>query len=287
PIQQEYEHICIESETAYAYDEFYDDYAPIEHQFTFALDPMEFRQESWSVNPDDLDEIDVDATFQPSAESPGHVAETDEEDSIVTLYPGRSCDDNPRCEEDIMLEKPFSYANQREKVVLHRLPFDDYDEAKEEFKEKLQSTTSHEDWIPDRHNGLHYIIEQGDDKAIKLAREDAVLQFSRFHDGESIHVGLIMDDEIDSAFMELVLSKLSEILLRNDLTSNRLVASNSLELPDYLPEDYDHEYPEETHLDIQMFYGIQGTVHDMVTQYRSGGISDPEETDGESVPEDD
>ncbi len=273
-IEQEYEHICIESETAYAYDDFFDDYLPIGHQFAFSLYPMELRGETWKSDSTNLGPLEVDARYSPSLHpATGIVADDAEEENILTLHPGRSCDDDRRCNNDIILGKPSSYTNQREKIVLHNLSFDDYSDALDYFIKRLSSAGDSVDGLHDKHYGVHYILDADSNTIFKLAREDAVLKFSRFHDSESIHVGLIVDGEIDGQYMDLILSKLSEILLRNDLNSYRLVPSNNLELPNWVDEDYDYTYPKEHHLDRDIFFGIQGTVNEMIQQYKDGGVS--------------
>ena len=224
--RKQFEKICVENVETKVYNKNANRYTPIQYSFALAVDPMELGKEEYNLGVEDIDSFTATVN-----------------DRTITINPASACSE-PNCFEDIIFGKPISYSNRRENIMIVSLDEKTILEARNKFTSLLSSERTFEDWIDEKHRVVHFLIDENG-IITKLAREDAIVQFSRCFDGNSIYIGLVGDSNKYSDIQMNSLAKLSyEIALRNEISPSRINLHNYYrenELsrrPNSFPADY-------------------------------------------------
>ncbi len=271
PISDEYEYVCMESDTAYVFDRILHKYVPMPHQFALPLDPLEFRSEHYDVSLDELPSKEIVISSEASEGEPDEAEtgeETGPEERILSVDPGASCDELDSCHPEMILGKPAHYSNKRDRIVLHNLSYGSTEDALAHFRDNMGSSSRGPGLLPESHHGVHYIFEEGRPYMTKVAREDSVLAHLPFRDAGSIHIGIIYSSDSPGESLKVLLAeRIAEIMIRNELDAAALVLVEEYEIPDFVPEENMPESYDTPSLDPESYEDVMALISRILVEY--------------------
>ena len=228
--QQQFEKICVQSNNSRVYNPNLRRHTLLEYNFLLGINPQELEDEIQKVDVEELEQLSVEVN-----------------EKTITINPLQSCTQNNLCTDKRIIGKPVSYDNKRENIIVLSLEQNSNAEARDEFVSLLNSERTFSDWIDERHKSVHYLIDENG-RIMKLAREDAVLQFLRCFDGNSVYIGLTgSENKYSDAQLESLLKLSYEIKMRTDVptpyTYEFFRENQNTRRPDGFPDEYECRSP--------------------------------------------